>query len=103
LVTREKFDAVAKSFAGVTTHPHFDRAAYKIRRIFVTLAGDGRSANVKLTRDEQEMRCALHPEALSPVPNKFGGQGWTTIDLVAADIDLVRSLLGSAAVAAARK
>lgn len=103
MISREEFDAVAKSFAGVTAHPHFDRTAYKNRRIFVTLAADGLSANVKLARDEQEMRCALHPGALSPVPNRFGAQGWTTIDLEAAELDLLKSLLRGAAESAARK
>lgn len=103
MVTPGEFTSIALSFDGVTAYPHFDRTAYKIRRIFVTLAGDGRSANVKLARDEQDMRCTLHPRVLSPVPNKFGEQGWTTIDLAVADSDLVRSLLASAVVAAARK
>lgn len=103
MITREEFDAVAKSFAGVTTHPHFDRTAYKIRRIFVTLAGDGLTANVKLAREEQQMRCTLYPDALSPVPNKFGEQGWTTIDLTRASLPLLQSLLDTAMVAAARR
>ncbi len=103
MVTREEFEAVARSFAGVTTHPHFDRTAFKVRRIFATLAGDGRNANVKLAPEEQALRCTLHPRSLAPLPNKWGDQGWTTIDLERADGALVESLLSVAAADAARK
>ncbi len=30
---------------------------------------------------DQQLRCALHPGALSPVANKWGHRGWTTLDL----------------------
>lgn len=103
MVSRDEFDTIALSFAGATAHPHFDRLAYRIRRIFVTLAADGRSANIKLSAEDQALRCALHPEALSPVPGKWGLQGWTTIDLDRAECALVENLLSVAAADAARK
>jgi YjbR protein len=74
---------IALSLEGTTEAPHFDRAAFKVSRIYVTLAADGRNANFKLTPDEQELKCMLAPEAFAPVPNAWGQQGWTTAKLSA--------------------
>jgi hypothetical protein len=63
---------------GVTVNPHFDRTAFKVKRIFVTLAADGRTANFKFTPDEQALKCEVMPDAFSPVPNAWAQQGWTT-------------------------
>ena len=68
---------------GTTHAPHFDRTAFKVARIYVTLAADGRSANLKLTHEEQALKCLTAPAAFQPVPNKWGNQGWTTATLAA--------------------
>ncbi len=66
---------------GRPRHPHFDRAAFKAVRIYVTLAPDGRTANFKFTPEEQEFKCMLAPEAFTAIPNAWGRQGWTTATL----------------------
>jgi hypothetical protein len=38
---------IAMSLEGTTEAPHFDRTAFKVKRIYVTLAGDGKTANFK--------------------------------------------------------
>jgi hypothetical protein len=80
-VTRAQFERLALELEGATAAPHFDRIAYKVVRTFATLAADGRSANLKLLPDEQAMKCAAAPEVFAPVPNAWGAQGWTTMDL----------------------
>ena len=72
---------LALALDGTTTAPHFDRAAFRVARIYATLAADGRTANLKLTPDEQEFKVLLAPEAFRPVDNAWGRQGWTTIEL----------------------
>jgi hypothetical protein len=74
---------IALALEGTTEAPHFDRAAFKVARIYVTLAADGRTANFKFTPDEQEFKCMMAPEAFAPVPNAWGKQGWTTATLAA--------------------
>jgi hypothetical protein len=74
---------MALALEGTTEAPHFDRAAFKVTRIYVTLAADGRTANFKFTPDAQELKCLLAPEAFAPVPNAWGQQGWTTAKLSA--------------------
>ena len=68
----------ALALEGTTEKAHFDRAAFKAARIYVTLAPDGKTANFKFTPEEQEFKCMLAPEAFTAIPNGWGRQGWTT-------------------------
>ncbi len=81
MATGRDLRRLALSLAGTTEAPHFDRAAFKVARIYVTLAADGRTANFKFTPDEQEFKCMMAPEAFAPVANAWGKQGWTTATL----------------------
>jgi hypothetical protein len=66
---------LALALEGTNEAPHFDRAAFKVARIYATLAADGRSANLKLSPEEQEFKCLLAPAAFAPVPGGWGKQG----------------------------
>ncbi len=71
------FRRLAPSFDGATEHAHFDRRAFKARVTFATLAPDERTANIKFAPDEQALKCAVAPEAFSPLDNAWGRRGWT--------------------------
>jgi hypothetical protein len=89
MATARDFRRIALSLAGTTQAPHFDRTAFKVKRIYATLAADGRTANLMFTPDEQALKCAVAPEAFSPVPNAWGARGATTAklsDLTAAEL-----------------
>lgn len=81
MATARDLRRLALALEGTTEAPHFDRAAFKVARIYVTLAADGRTANFKFTPDEQPLKCAVAPDAFAPVPNAWGQQGWTTCTL----------------------
>ena len=81
MATGKDLRRMALALEGTTEAPHFDRMAFKVARIYVTLASDGRTANFKFTPDEQEFKCMMAPEAFAPVPNAWGQQGWTTATL----------------------
>jgi len=83
MTSSSDFRAIALSLAGTTEAPHFDRAAFKVARIYATLAADGQTANLKLTPDEQEFKAMLAPEA----------QGWTTAVLANLSEDELRAAL----------
>jgi hypothetical protein len=78
MATAKDFHRIALSLEGTTEAPHFDRAAFKVARIYATLAADGRTANFKFTLDEQEFKCTVLPKAFARIPNAWGSQGWTT-------------------------
>jgi len=69
---------VALSLQGTTEAPHFDRTAFRAKRIYVTLAADEKTANFMFSPEEQEFKCMMAPEALAPVPNAWGKRGATT-------------------------
>jgi hypothetical protein len=76
--TTDDLRRIALSLEGTIEAPHFDRTAFKVRRIFVTLASDGKSANFMFTPDQQELKCMIAPDAFSPVPSAWGKKGATT-------------------------
>ncbi len=81
MATGNDLRRLALALEGTTEAQHFDRAAFKVARIYVTLAADGKTANFKFTPDEQEFKCMMAPDAFAPVPNAWGKQGWTTATL----------------------
>ena len=78
MANAEDLHRLARSLEGTTEAPHFDRTAFKVKRIYVTLAADGKTANFKFTPDQQEFKCMLAPHAFQPVAGGWGRQGWTT-------------------------
>jgi hypothetical protein len=87
---------MALALAGTSEAPHFDRAAFKVARIYVTLAADGRTANFKFSPDEQEFKCMMAPAAFAPVPGGWGAQGWTTATLSAMSAAQLKDALETA-------
>ncbi|MFT4277964.1 MAG: MmcQ/YjbR family DNA-binding protein [Rhodopseudomonas sp.] len=94
---------IALSLQGTIEAPHFDRIAFKARRIYVTLASDGRTANFKFTPEQQEFKCLTHPAAFSPVPNGWGKRGATTAILAKLSLTELEDALRLAWTAAAAK
>lgn len=86
MATAKDLRRIALSLEGTTEAPHFDRAAFKVARIYATLAADGRTANIRFTPDAQALKCFTAPEVFTPVPNAWGAQGWTTANLAAATL-----------------
>jgi hypothetical protein len=87
---------VALSLEGTTEAPHFDRPAFKVARIYATLAADGKTANLKLSPEEQEFKCLLAHEAFAPVAGGWGRQGWTVATLSALTAAELKDVLGTA-------
>ena len=65
MATSADLRRIALSLSETTEAPHFDRVAFKVARIYVTLAADGKTANFKFTTDEQEFKCLTSPEAFA--------------------------------------
>jgi hypothetical protein len=96
MAAAKDFRKIALSLDGASEAPHFERTAFRARRIFATLAPDGRSANIRFPLEEQEIRCEAQPEAYRPIPNKWGAAGWTHAELSALTVDDLKSALTSA-------
>lgn len=93
--TAKQFRKFALSLAGTTESPHFDRQAFKVARIYATLAADGLTANLKFTPAEQVLKTKVHPAAFQAVPNAWGKQGWTTVLLAEIDAEALEAALAT--------
>lgn len=89
MVTIDKFRELVFSFPGVEEYTHFDRRAFKTKRIFVTLHEESRSANFMFSPEEQAEFCSLDRDGIAPLPNKWGLQGVTCLELDKVDEDVV--------------
>jgi hypothetical protein len=89
----EDVTRIAMGLEGTTSAPHFDRTAFKVRRIYATLAGDGASVNLLLTPDEQQFKTMLAPAIFAALPNAWGRQGWTLATLAQIDVDELEAVM----------
>lgn len=96
MATSEDLRRIALSLAGTQEVAHMNRTAFKVARIYATLAPDGLTANLKLEPEEQEFRCMMAPETYSPVPGGWGAQGWTTVALDSLAADQLKSAVEAA-------
>ncbi len=83
MATGDDLRRIALALQGTSEAAHFDRAAFRVARIYATLASDGRSANLRFTPDEQEFKCLLAPDVYSPLAGAWGRSGWTGAKLSA--------------------
>ncbi|MEL7586154.1 MAG: MmcQ/YjbR family DNA-binding protein [Prolixibacteraceae bacterium] len=98
MITPEECRELALSFPGTVEGPHFDRIAFRVinKRIYATLHEKSGTANLKLSVQDQSAFCSLDPEAVYPVPNKWGLQGWTTFELNKVPRELISAALETA-------
>ena len=96
-MTSAAFTKMVLSFDCTMNHSHFDRVAFKVvgKRIFATLLEEKSLANIKLSPSEQLIFCSMS-KAISPVPNKWGEQGWTTFEIKNVENNIILEALNSA-------
>jgi predicted DNA-binding protein (MmcQ/YjbR family) len=77
-----KYITIASSFPGVEESPHFDKKSFRIaKKIFATLDTKTGVGCVKLSEVDQSAFSAYDASIVYAVPNKWGKQGWTNIDV----------------------
>src|SRR3989337_2190908 len=97
-MTSNQFQELALSFPNTAAAPHFDRTAFKVigKRIFATLHEESETANLKFSPVDQSVYALINKEAIFPVANKWGQQGWTTFRLTLVDGQLMLDALDTA-------
>ncbi len=97
MVTGQELRRIALSFPHAEEKPHFERTSFRVHapkgKIFASMPADEESANLMLSREEQSILCASEPTIFSPIPNKWGEKGATTMVLANADEVTLRSAL----------
>lgn len=82
MISIQTFRQLALSFPETKEQPHFEKVAFRTKKkIFATLSEKDKLACVKFSQTDQSVFCAFDLSVIYPVPNKWGLQGWTYIDL----------------------
>ena len=73
---------MALSFPETTEAPHFDRTSFRVKKkISATLYAEKKIVTLKFSVIDQSVYCKVEKDAIYPVPNKWGAQGWTFVEL----------------------
>lgn len=88
---------IALSLPDTTEQPHFEKTSFRVgKKIFATLDVDNMIACLKLTVNEQDLFSLYDKSAIYPVPNKWGKQGWTYVNLKSIRQDMLTDALTAA-------
>lgn len=84
----------ALSFEETSEGTHFEKASFKVKnKIFLTLDEKNELATLKLSLADQDVFSTLSKGSIQAVNNKWGLQGWTTVDLRNTEKDLFEDAL----------
>lgn len=90
----QDFRRIALGLKGAVEGAHRGHPDFRVNgRIFATLHADNRHGVVKLTPDEQRTSLADHPDIFTPESGAWGRQGYTRVQLDAADDETVGEAL----------
>lgn len=82
MITIETVSKLALAFPGAEELPHFEKPSFRIKKkIFATLDVKNMRVCLKLLEIDQSVFCAFDTSIIYPVPNKWGKQGWTFVEL----------------------
>jgi len=83
MVSIENFRKLALAFENVTEEPHFEKTSFRVnKKIFATFDEKKQHAVLKLNEIDQSVFCASSEMIFYPIPNKWGKQGWTIVELL---------------------
>jgi predicted DNA-binding protein (MmcQ/YjbR family) len=80
VITLSQFSKAALALPNAVELAHFEKPSFRVKKkIFATLNIKEEKACIKLNEIDQSVFCTS--PAIYPVPNKWGKQGWTFIEL----------------------
>ncbi|WP_373521816.1 MmcQ/YjbR family DNA-binding protein [Aquiflexum sp.] len=93
----KQFDFVrsfALSLPEVTEEPHFEKTSFRVKKkIFVTFDAANNKACFKFSRSDQDIFSMIDRSVIYPVPNKWGKQGWTLMELDRLEDEVLKDAL----------
>lgn len=97
MVTLSLFKQLALSFEETEEAPHFENTAFKIKKkIFATLNPQAHRATLKFSEIDQSVFSTFDTTIIYPVPNKWGKQGWTHVELDKVNEETLKDALTTA-------
>jgi predicted DNA-binding protein (MmcQ/YjbR family) len=97
MVSIETFRTMALALPAADEAPHFEKTSFSIHtKIFATLNVAENRCCVKLSPIDQSVFCLYDKTVIYPVPNKWGTQGWTLINLAKVKKAMLKDALTTA-------
>lgn len=97
MISIEHFSKLALALPESTEEPHFESTSFRVKKkIFATLNAKAGRATLKLSAIDQDVFCQYNSAVFYPVPNKWGKQGWTHLNLENAIPEMVEDALTQA-------
>lgn len=94
MISNKQFIKYALSYEDCVETDHFDHKAYTVKKkIFVTHNIKENRCCVKLTPEQQSLFCLIDETLIFPVPNKWGKQGWTLVNLKKVNKEILIEIL----------
>ena len=97
MVSIDAFRKLALSFPETTEDPHFEKTSFRVeKKIFATYDKKNNRACLKFSEVDQDVFSRIDKTTIYPVPNKWGKQGWTNVQLDKIDNDVFIDALTTA-------
>jgi predicted DNA-binding protein (MmcQ/YjbR family) len=97
MISISTLSALALSFPEATEEAHFEKTSFRVKKkIFATYDAATHRACIKLSEIDQDVFSLAAKGSIFKVPNKWGKQGWTYIDLKSVDAALFVEALTTA-------
>ena len=97
MVDIDTFRKMALSFPETTEQPHFEKPSFRVHnKIFASLDLKKNQACLKLSEIDQDVFSIKDKSVIFPVPNKWGKQGWTYLNLDKIPVEMCRDALSQA-------
>ncbi|MCB0688503.1 MAG: MmcQ/YjbR family DNA-binding protein [Saprospiraceae bacterium] len=92
-----EFVEIVRGFPEVEEKPHFEKISFRVKnKILATLSEKDYRITLKLSEADQDVYGLFDPSSIYPVPNKWGKQGWTFVELNTVHRDILMDALKSA-------
>lgn len=102
MVSITVFRKLALSFPEATEESHFEKTSFRVKKkIFATYDAKLERASLKLPLTDQDIFSLTAKNIIYPVPNKWGQQGWTFVEMSTVKPELFAEALRSAYLAVA--
>ncbi len=97
MIDIKTFRKIALSFPEATEQAHFEKASFRIgKKIFATFDIKNNLACIKLSKIDQDLFSLFDKSVIYPVPNLWGKNGWTYINLTKVRKDMFIEALTTA-------
>lgn len=94
MISLEKLRTLALALPEAKEAPHFEKISFRVKnRIFAAVDPKSNIVTLKFDQNDQDFFCSASKGAAYPVDNKWGQQGWTSVDMKSVNLALFKDMI----------